>query len=126
MVLCRKVDSFDSQPSHTGSDRPARSSAGSSSFNSSGGSGTGEPPPTPGSSAAGGGGGSTTSQVVELCYADLTTPAMHAVLGTAQAAGRVLAGVGRYMVHVPGVASEGGAVGRGPGQARPGGDDSCT
>ncbi|GIL65186.1 hypothetical protein Vafri_18968 [Volvox africanus] len=42
-------------------------------------------------------------QVVELCSTDLLTPAMRAVLADYQDMGRVLAGLGRYMMHIPSI-----------------------
>ncbi|KAG2427779.1 hypothetical protein HXX76_012104 [Chlamydomonas incerta] len=55
---------------------------------------------------AGAGGGASSGgrqQVVELCHTDLATPVMRAVLADCQAAGRVLTGVGRYMLHLPSI-----------------------
>ncbi|GIM10888.1 hypothetical protein Vretimale_14497 [Volvox reticuliferus] len=42
-------------------------------------------------------------QVVELCGTDLSTPAMRAVLSDYQGMGRVLAGLGRYTLHIPSI-----------------------
>ncbi|KAG2452757.1 hypothetical protein HYH02_002987 [Chlamydomonas schloesseri] len=57
-----------------------------------------------GAGAGGGaGGGPRQPQVVELCHTDLATPVMRAVLADCQAAGRVLTGVGRYMMHLPSI-----------------------
>ncbi|GLC37726.1 hypothetical protein PLESTM_000640800 [Pleodorina starrii] len=42
-------------------------------------------------------------QVVELSPTDLATPAMRAVLADYQEVGRVMAGLGRYMMHLPSI-----------------------
>eukprot|EP00198_Chlamydomonas_reinhardtii_P011187 XP_001700524.1 predicted protein [Chlamydomonas reinhardtii] len=59
-------------------------------------------PAAPNATASGGSGGGR-QQVVELCHTDLATPVMRAVLADCQAAGRVLTGVGRYMLHLPSI-----------------------
>ncbi|KAG2492163.1 hypothetical protein HYH03_009654 [Edaphochlamys debaryana] len=60
--------------------------------------------PSPGS-GGGASSGSGQQQVVELSHSDLATPVMRAVLADCQAAGRVLAGVGRYMMHLASIKS---------------------
>lgn len=47
---------------------------------------------------------------------DLATPGMHAVVSDCAAAGKVLVGLGRYMLHLPSLKGEG----RGGGRSRRG------